>query len=379
MKNCLSIIALLCLLTSCGNQANPQKNLGQKTFEVKTQPVHSKLFFSGTIKPLREFALTTPMSAVVETMHSHYGQQVKKGDVIFTLNSSELQKQYDATLTDYLKAKDSYAIAQAKFTGTKDLWDAGLLAKNNFLSEQSSLASARVALMQATRKLKEMRENIDDDGLQNLSTLNIAEFDKVRQALTGHHNSINLKAPSDGVLLYPPKGAEDNASKMTVGSTLKAGQVVALVGDLTGIRIEIDIPEVDIDKIHSGMHAKVTGIALGKQVLEGTLVAVNAQATNASGGALPSFSAVVEVKILNEIQRSWVKVGMSSSIEIAADSEEQLLIPISALRQEKGKSIVNLKDKNGTIKTQIVTTGSVQTDKVVIASGLQAGDVVAYD
>jgi multidrug efflux pump subunit AcrA (membrane-fusion protein) len=371
------LIVLFCLLTSCGSHVEKKNHL--QTYEVKPEPVHKTLFFSGTIQPLRESTLTTPLNAVVETMHFHYGQQVKKGDVIFVLNSSELQKKYNDTLTDYLKAKDNYAIAQAKFTGTEDLWNSGLLSKNNFLSEKSSLATTRVGLMQATSKLTDMIENMDDDAAQTLSKLNIAEFDKVRQALAGNHNLIRLKAKSDGVLLYPPKAGNENSTKLNVGSTLKSGQVVALVGDLTGISVEIDIPEVDIDKIHTGMHAKVTGIALGKQVLEGMLVAVNAQASNTAGGALPSFSAVVEVKVLNELQRSWVKVGMSASIEVAVDNDEQLLVPIAALRQEKGQSLVKLKEKNGSITTRIVTTGAAQADKVVIASGLRAGDVVAYD
>lgn len=374
VKNFL-ILVLLAALLGCGSKATHKNQ--QQTYEVKPESVHKTLVFSGTIQPLRETTLTTPMNAVVEAMKFHYGQQVKKGDVVFVLNSSELQKHYNDTLTEYLKAKDNYGIAQAKFTGTQDLWDSGLLSKNNFLSEKSSLATARVSLMQATAKLTEMIGNMDD--AQALSKLSIAEFDKVRQALTGQHNLIRIKAPNDGVLLYPPKSSNDNSTKLNVGSTLKSGQVVALVGDLTGVSIEIDIPEVDIDKIHTGMRAKVTGIALGKQVLEGTLVAVNAQASASGGSALPSFSAVVEVKALNELQRSWVKVGMSASIEIAIDSSDQLLIPIAALQQEKGQSLVNLKDKDGNLKRRVVTTGPAQADKVVIASGLRPGDVVAYD
>ncbi|MBA2710620.1 MAG: efflux RND transporter periplasmic adaptor subunit [Tatlockia sp.] len=364
----------MCLLKGCGSQVKT-KNL-QKTYEIKSEAVHKKLFFTGTIQPLHESTMAAPMNAVVETMRFHYGQQVKKDEVVFVLNSSELQKLYNETLTEYLKAKDNYAIAQAKFTGTEDLWNSGLLSKNNFLSEKSSLATARVALMQAKSKLNEMMANMDGKA-QTLTTLNIAEFDKVRKALAGNHNTIQLKAPGDGVLLYPPKSS-DKSSKINVGSALKSGQVLALVGDLTGISVEIDIPEVDIDKIHTGMHAKVTGIALGKQILEGMVVAVNGQASN-TGGALPSFNAVVEVKALNELQRSWVKVGMSASIEIAVDSNEQLLIPIAALKQEKGKTLVRLKDKNGALKSRVVTTGGAQADKVIIASGLRAGDVVAYD
>lgn len=380
MKNGLALLIVisLCLLGACGRGVEQKKNQTQ-TYVVKAEPMHKTLFFTGTIQPLHESTLTSPMDAIVETMHYHYGQQVQKGEVIFTLNSAELQKQYNDILTEYLKAKDSYTIAQAKFTGTEELWRAGLLSKNNFLSEKSSLATARVSLMQATGRLTAMLEKMDDKGAQNLSKLSIAEFDKVRQALTGNHNLIKLKAPGDGVLLYPPKTGEEKSGKLSVGSALKSGQVVALVGDLSGVSVEIDIPEIDIDKIHTGMRAKVTGIALGKQVLEGELVAVNAQASTNTGGNLPSFSAVVEVKHLNELQRPWIKVGMSASIEIEIDSDKQLLVPIAALKQEKGRSIVKLQTKKGSTDTRIVSTGAALADKVVIAAGLQAGDVVVYD
>ena len=90
------------------------------------------------------------------------------------------------------------------------------------------------------------------------------------------------------------------------------------------------------------------------------------------------FSAVVEVKALDETQRSLIKVGMSAAIEIVIDSDKQLLVPIAAVKQEKGNSVVKVQNSEGA-KTRIITTGTALADKVVIASGLQAGDVVVYD
>lgn len=382
MKNSLYIffpVVLASLLTACSDHKE-QKKSDLQTYVVKTEAVQKTLYFSGSIQPLQESTLTSPMDAIVETMHYHYGQLVKKGDIVVTLNSTELQKQYNDTLTEYLKAKDNFTVAKAKFIGTEELWDAGLLSKNNYLSEKSSLDTARVSLMQATRKLSEMLEKMDngEGTAKNLSALNIADFDKVRQALSSKHNLIHLKAPTDGVLLYPPKASEDKSARLTVGAAVKSGQVLALVGDLTGVSIEIDVPEIDIDKIHTGMAANITGVALGKQVLNGELVAVNAQASN-SGGALPSFSAVVEVKNLNEEQRRWIKVGMSASVELPITGNEQLLVPIVAVKQDKGNSVVKLRASDGSLSNRIVSTGSAQADKVVIASGLRAGDVVAYD
>ncbi len=375
-KGLLLVMFIACLL-SCGKNTSSHKG-PEKTYVVKTEPIHKTLYFTGTVQPLQEYSLTSPMDAVVEVVHYPYGQQVRKNDVIFTLNSAELQKQYNDTLTEYLKAKDSFSVARAKFTGTEDLWQAGLLAKNNYLSEKSTLNTTRVTLMQATRKLSEMLEKMGDGTYRDLSRLSFSEFDKVRRALTGKHNLVELKAPSKGLLLYPPKASDDKSSRITVGATIKAGQVLALIGDLSGIRIEIDVPEVDIDKIRVRMPAIIRGVAFAKEELKGEICTINAQASSGAGNTLPSFTAIVEVKALDVQQVQLMKVGMSASIEVPVDTSDKLMVPIAAVSQKNGQSVVNVLDK-GVVKERQVITGPAYADKVVIDSGLKAGDVVGYD
>jgi len=373
----LIFAVLAMMLLSCSNQQQT-KTQALHRYQVQPQTMHKTLHFTGTIQPLSESTVTSPMEAVVETMNFHYGQMVKKGDIILTLNSNELQKQYNDTLTDYLKAKDSYSIAKAKFVGTRQLWDAGLLSKNNYLSEKSSIDTAHVTLMQSTRKLTEMLDKMDEHHMQNLSALSLADFAKVKRILTAKHNLIRLKAPSDGVLLYPPKAGEDKAARITVGSSVKSGQIIALVGNLSGVSIEIDVPEIDITQIRAGMDATISGVAFGKYELKGKLVAVNAQASNTNNAGLPSFTAVVEVPKLTPEQQPWIRVGMSAAIELSIDSDKQLLVPIAAIKRENGKSVVMLQQASGSIEKRIITTGSAQADTVVIETGLKEGDVVVY-
>lgn len=363
-------------LSSCGSHEQP-KTANLHRYEVKAQALHKNLHFTGTIQPLHESTLTSPMEAVVETMHFHYGQMVKKGDVILTLNSNELQKQFNDTLTDFLKAKDSYSISKAKFAGTQELWGSGLLSKNNYLSEKSNMDTVRVTLMQSTRKLTEILEKVDERNSKNMSTLRLADFDKVKTILASKHNLIHLKAPSEGILLYPPKAGEDKTARITVGASVKSGQVIGLIGDLTGISIEIDVPEIDIAQIRSGMNATISGVAFGKYPLKGKLIALNAQASNTNNG-LPFFTAVVEVKVLNPEQQHSIKVGMSASIELNVDSGNQLFIPIAAIKREKGQSVVSLQTAKGAVEKRIITTGSAQVDSVVVETGLKEGDVVLY-
>ncbi|STY27911.1 Membrane-fusion protein [Legionella wadsworthii] len=362
-------------LFSCGNQEK-QKTVALNEYKVEEQALQKTLHFTGTVQPLHENTLASPMEAVVETMNFHYGQRIKKDEVILTLNSTDLQKQFNDALTEYLKAKDSYSIAKAKFVGTQDLWDSGLLSKNNYMSERSNVDTSRITLMQSTHKLTEMLEKLDGSSPKNLSALSLGDFEKIKKILASQHNTIHLKASRDGVLLYPPKAGEDKSVRVTVGSTVKPGQVIGLIGDLSGIRIEIDVPEIDITQIKAGMEAIVTGVAFGKYQLKGELVSVNAQATNNNG--LPFFTAVVEVKELTPEQQQWIKVGMSSSIELKVDSGKQLIIPINAIKREKGQSLVRLKTKSGSIEKRVITTGAAQADSVVVETGLKAGDVVVY-
>jgi multidrug efflux pump subunit AcrA (membrane-fusion protein) len=232
--------------------------------------------------------------------------------------------------------------------------------------------------MQSTRKLTEMLEKVDEKNSSNLSALSLADFAKVKTILAAPHNLIRLKAPSEGVLLYPPKAGEDKTARITVGSSVKSGQVIALIGDLSGISIEIEVPEIDISQIHAGMKATISGIAFGKHPLKGELVAVNAQASNTSNG-LPFFTAVVEVKSLSPEQQRWIKVGMSAAIELLVNGGKQLLIPIAAIKREKGQSIVKVHMASGAVERRVITTGSAQAASVVVETGLKEGDVVVYE
>lgn len=374
-------ILLVLNLVACGEDKKQSASKAEAhSYTVTAKPLHKVLHFTGTVQPIRENSVVSPMDAVVDTMNFHYGQRVKKGDVVLTLTSTELQKQYNDILTDYLKAKDSYSIIQAKFRGTKELWEAGLLAKNSYVSEKSGVDTARISLMQASHKLTELLEKMDDNrDAVRLSSLSLADFAKIKKVLTSSHNLIHLKATGDGVMLYPPKSGDDKSTRISVGSAVKSGQVIALIGDLQGISVEIDVPEVDIDKIHPGMKARISGVAFGKHRLNGSLAIVNAQASSTSSGGLPSFSALVEVNNLNKEQQVWIKVGMSAAIELNVDSEKQLLIPIAAVKREQGNSVVQVKNPQGRLEKRIVTTGAAQEDTVVIESGLQEGDVVVYD
>lgn len=367
----------LCI-TACGNHHSKTHD-HFKTFEVHIATSHELLHFAGTVQPIRETTLTSSVDGILENVHYGYGQFVKAGEVVFTLNSVTLQKQYNDALTEYLKAKDNFTIAKTKFSGTEDLWKAGLIAKNNYLSEKSNLNTAHVTLMQAWRNLSELLEKTNDGKTKELNRLSLSEFEKVQAALSTQHHLIQFKAPIKGVVLYPPLSSDMKTNHLTVGSPIKAGQALALIGDLSGIRIEIDIPEVDIDKIQAGLPATIRGVAFKQHELHGKLTTITSQAAMSGSGTLPSFQATVEVTPLDSEQQTWIKTGMSAAVDLAIDHTEQLMIPIAAVQSRQGESIVHLRTAEGKIIEQPIVTGTATADQVTVLKGLKSGDILVYE
>jgi HlyD family secretion protein len=364
------------MLHGCGGHSSKPS---LKTYEVRPDGFRDVLHFSGNVQPIRETTLTCPVDGILEKMNHVFGQKVKKDDVVFVVNSQALQKQYNDALTEYLKAKDNFTIAKTKFIGTEDLWKAGLIAKNNYLSEKSNLNTTHVTLMQALHNLSELVEKTSGRSAKDLMNLNLEEFEKVQAALSTEHHLIHFKSPLDGVVLYPPLTGDMKTNHLSVGSTIKAGQALALIGDLSGIRVEIDIPEVDIDKIKPGLLANIRGVAFNQHSIQGKLTTITSQASIVSGSALPSFQAIVEVKNLDSKQQAFIKAGMSATVEIAVSRADELMVPIAAVHVIKGEAMVKLRSPDGSLKEQRIITGDSKADSVAVIKGLKPGDVVVYE
>lgn len=372
------VLGHLILTAGCSSKSSPQKPL--KSYVAQYEILQKNLHFLGTIQPIRESMITSPVNGVIQRIHYHYGEFAKQGAVIFTLSSAELQKQYQDILTEFLKAKDTFNVAKIKFTGTQTLWDAGLLSKNNYLNEKLSFNTARVSLLQTKRKLFEMLEKLsDDNSLRHLSTLEIAEYEKVKEALTAKHHLINLKASLPGLLLYPPKTtAEEKSDGLKVGSEVKAGQTLALMGDLSGLSIEIEIPEIDVNQVDIGMPAEVSCLALGTNTLAGKVIAIQAQASTLSASTLPSFKALIEVPHLSEEEVRKIKVGMSASVSLQLAAEKKLMVPLAALQFEQNRHFLQVETTAGKREKRWVKTGIAEEDKVAIENGLGLGEKVLY-
>jgi len=385
MTRVLLLGTLFVFLTS--GLAAEKKSVDTKILTVhKTSRVKSYLYFQGNVQPLKQYDVLTPIAGLVgKDLNFKYGAAVKKGQYLLSIIPGDKQNSYRTALIAYLRAKSTYGDSLAKFTGQKLLYKHGIVARNDFRGYENNLVNQKLALQEALYNLEslvhKMSSDIKAEGelIKGLSALSI-NSSKVYAALGQSFSEIKIHSPITGIALLPIGSGSDgnNASKTKLhsNSLVKLDQTLLVIGDFTGLRVNVDVSEVSINKLHIGQAAIITGPAFPNFRLQGKVDSISYQAKAGSfNGALPTYPVSIVVPKLTVAQKKIIHAGMTAKVQITLDEGEQLLIPIKAVHLKAGKAYV-LKRVDGKSVETPVSTSNTTVDRVEITSGLKVGDKI---
>lgn len=367
-------LVLLLSLQACSRSSPADKN---KLVTIKADTLANSLFYSGTVQPLRTLVVPSPADGVVVDMPFQYGEEVKSGQLLFMLSSAKFLSDYKTALMEYVKAKSEFNNHQTQLSEAQFLHKNLLISDDDFKMKQSSYYASQLALFQAKDALKNLLHQLDIKNLDPYK-LTIADIDKLNQALHLQVGSENLRvmAPALGVILAVAK-SEEESKKVVKGDTVKQGDALAVIGDMSGMSVRIRVNELTVNQLKVGQKVKITGIAFPDYLLDGEIKRIDKQGETVSGG-LPTFPVEVIVDKLTDEQQKNIHVGMSAKVEINIQEQEQITIPIAALSEKNGVPYVKMLDmKSGKLHDRPVKTGKTTLDSVAILSGLKVGDKIA--
>lgn len=382
MKKTILFILILAIASISGcEKAKDANKTKQQIITAKLQQTTTNLYYVGTIKPLEVHAVTAPADGTVNAVHFQYGHNVKKGQVLVLIDSQKLETDYRSALTNFLKAKNAYEQAQANFVGTKQLWKAGIIDDENYYREKSALETSELSYLNAQQNLQQAAD-ITPGVTKAFEGLSLANTETVRKILTKEIEHLIIHAPTSGIALFPEKSGDSSGTKQIhTGSQVKRGQVLVNIGNLTGISVLINVDEASINRIKPQQKVIVTSPALPELVLHGTVKTVAAQAQSTQGGAGGAvFSVQVFVPTLTAEQRKIIHVGMDAKVELQIKAQPAIAVPIKAIWEKNGQTVVTILGKDGKQKTVPVQTGRTTATEVAIVSGLKPGDkVIVHD
>lgn len=385
------ILGLACCfaatLVACDSKKD-KSDTKVKIVTAKLQTPTTHLYFSGTIQPVSTMNIFSPVDGRIEKLNFMYGQNVKQHQVLAVINSIKLMSDFRTAVSDYLTKKNAYINQVKSFQGTQALYKAGVIDLDDFDNAQNGYENSVLSFFQQEYQLTKVLR-LANISASVIEKLNITQIGEIKKLFAKQFNHIKVLSSQSGVALFPLPSQSQSSSdssdqgdgQVAVGSQIREGQLILSVGDLSGFSIAMNVSEVNINNIHSGLHAIITGDAFPGIALKGmvTYVASQAQPSDNSSG-ISNFSVVVKVPKISVAANKLVHVGMSAKVDLPITGKPEIMLPVAAVFQKNGVSYVTTKDAAGNQKLVRVVTGPTTLASVSIISGIQAGQqVVIHD
>lgn len=361
-------------ISACGRDT-PGAKADKNIIAVASKPIQTRYYYTGMIQPLKTVVVTSPAEGVIEDMAFHYGDQVSAKQPLFTIYSDKFQTDYKNALMQYIKAKTEFNNSRSQLTEAEFLHKNELISDDDFKSKQTTFYTSQLTMVQSQDALSEMLKQLDIKGF-NLYALTIQDIDKITRALHTQDGSqkLQVSSPTKGVALLPMKSDSTEVKKFSKGELVKQGDLLALIGDVSGLTIHINVNEFNVNQLNVGQKVTVTGTAFSQFNLQGHIASVDRQG-QASQGGVPVFPVEVVVPSLTVEQQAVIHMGMSAKVEVTIESEPVISVPLAAVFEKNGMSYVKVQ-KNNKIQDVLVKTGQTTENAVVIEANIKAGDNV---
>jgi len=193
----------------------------------------------------------------------------------------------------------------------------------------------------------------------------LLQFKQARQAVQTAQQNLdanNLTAPFDGTVTEVDGMVGDQVSPL-----INAFRI----DDLTQMKVDVQVSEVDINSVQVGQPVTLTFDAISGKTYNGKVVEV-AQAGDTVQGVV-NFTVTV---VLTDADKN-VKPGMTAAVTITVKQVNNvLLVPSRAVRLVNNQLVVYILNNGQPREVNVTLGASSDTMSEVVSSNLKAGDII---
>ena len=318
-------LSIVVYVTGCGrseskgqSENNRSKDQAVKVSVVTIEPtvIRDIIVLPGETEAWQDVRLAADKDGQVEWIGPHEGQEVAKGELIAKIDASALKAALD-------HAEASFNLADKIYQRRKLLFEREVIAQ-----EELDKSAAERAF--ALSNLKQVR----------------TEYERG-----------SVRAPIDGIV---------NQFYVDAGEFVGRGAPIVDVVDVDKIKINVNVPELDVRYLQSGQQVMVTVDAFPDRQLPGTIDFVAYKADHAT----KTFDVRVEIDNTDHTIRPGMIARVAFLRRIIPDA---FVAPLSAIVDKGGERLVYIENA-GTVYARTISIGVIEGDRIQITSGLEAGD-----
>ncbi len=309
---------------------------------------------AGVLQAKTKVDVGAQVSGQIQTLHVQLGQQVKKGELLVSL---------DPELARNDVARAEAALLQQKALLESRQVDLGT-ARRERERQRRLLAGDATAALEAERAESELAK-LEAEVRGQSAVMSRLQADLAQtQVRLGY---TRITAPMDGTVVSLP---------VQVGQTVIAVQITPVMltlADLDTITVRTKVPEADIQTVQVGQVARFSTLSGESQFYEGRLRVIQ-PVPERVGNA-------VFYNVLFEVDNRARKLYSDMTVQVDVETgrvKDVLAMPMVALgeRGKDGRFRVTVLDKDQKQQPRFVRTGLQDGTRVQVLEGLQLGEAV---
>lgn len=328
----ISTLLLIAILFNCGGK---EEKKGQKdispiqvqVYEATSNKGNPFLAVSGKIQAVNSADLSTRMMGYVNEVYVHVGDQVKKGELLVSINNSDLQAKRAQVDASILEAKAAYENAKKDYERFQTLYKQQSASQKELddMTARYQMANAR---MEAAKQMK--------------------------NEVNAQFAYVNITAPFEGVVTQ---------KTVKKGDMANPGMPLVTVENPNKFEVIAMVPETEISQITKDSSVEVQVKSLNK-TLKGTVSQVSTSAKHTGG----QYLVTIQMEASNDIMS-----GMFVTVQFPVEKKQQsevVLVPKSALVTKGQLSGIYTVSESQTAILRWVRLGRTYGDMVEVLSGL---------
>ena len=309
----------------------------------KKELINVKQTYVANVYSNKQIMIATRLMGYIKKMPVEEGDVVKKGQLLFVVDPSDIYSMLSQARGAVLQAKSGLLMAEMAYTDAKrdyyrfkNLYQHGAVSKRDY---------QKITLLMNMRK-----EQVN----MAKGMLKQAEAGLARAEAQLQYSKV--KAPMDGMVTKKFKN---------VGDMALPGYPVLILSDIHSLRAKSYIPENEIDKFKIGMKVKIYVPAL-KKYYPAKVITVIPSGDN--------LTHTFVVKYAFEKTKGLLP-GMYARAQVVIGKKEAVVVPYAALTTRRGLLGVFVVDSDNTIHFTPVKQ-LAQVGALIAVKGLKAGQKV---
>lgn len=314
---------------------------------IKDEPVQIWKEFSARLEAVDFAEIRPQVSGVIKKVNFDDGAMVKKGDVLYVIDTRPYQATVNRMQAELSVALNEAELASKELERAKNLIEVDAISKRIFDERESQVNVAKSHVSSMRAQLEQARINLD---------------------------YANVKAPISGKI---------SRDEVKIGNLVQAGPNAPLLTSIVsddGIYADFEIDEKTYLTEIRNTQSDSADIKIPVKLILSSSDLIVEGAVQSFDNRINVGSGTIRARAFFENTDNILLPGMFATIQMGSASPRQAIaVTDKAIGTDQDRRFVMVVDENNIVAVRPVTLGDSMGGKTIITSGLVDGDKVITD